>query len=178
MRRSIRQLLALMLVVLTTTGAWAQMSEDGVKAGLIFNFIKFAEWQTARLAPHAPLHLCMLGQREMNLGTLAPLSGKMVQGHSLVVRPVKLKDGLVGCHVVVVGSSERPALAEVLHTAHNAGALTISDMENFVEAGGIIGLTNDNGHMRFDINLDSAHRADIRLSIQVLRLARQVKTGT
>jgi len=178
MRRSAHHLITLLFLALSAMNTWAQLSEDMVKAGLIFNIIKFTEWPAARLAPQEALNICMLGQREMTLSALEPLNGKLVQGHSLLVRAATLKDGLRACHVVVIGASERASLAEALRVAHSAGALTVSDMSNFIDAGGAVGFANENDHVRFDVNLDGTNRADVHLSIQVLRLARTVKKSS
>jgi hypothetical protein len=49
--------------------------------------------------------------------------------------------------------------------------LTISDLEGFTDAGGIVRLLFEHGQLRFMIGLDSARRAGLQLSAKLLTLA-------
>ncbi len=49
--------------------------------------------------------------------------------------------------------------------------LTISDIGDFAQAGGMIGLVETNQRIRFDINLAATRQANLKLSSQLLKLA-------
>jgi hypothetical protein len=49
--------------------------------------------------------------------------------------------------------------------------LTISDAKNFAANGGMIELFTENHRLRFRINARSAHRAGLRISSDLLKLA-------
>jgi hypothetical protein len=50
--------------------------------------------------------------------------------------------------------------------------LTVSDMNGFCGGGGIIALFMEEKQIRFEINTDAAQRNGLRLSSQLLKLAR------
>jgi hypothetical protein len=53
--------------------------------------------------------------------------------------------------------------------------LTVSDARGFAQAGGMIELYEDNGRMRFAINIDTLQKSGVKLSSRLLDLARIVK---
>lgn len=167
--------LTALLLASTVGSSWGQLSAEAVKAGLVFNFVKFAEWPAAVLPPGAPLHLCTVGPRDPTIAALDALQDKIAQGHAVSLRAATPREGFKGCHVVAVSAGLNPPLADTVRQAHAAGALTVSDAPGFTEAGGIVGFFAEGDHIRFDINLDSTYKADVRISLQVLRLARNVR---
>jgi hypothetical protein len=83
-------------------------------------------------------------------------------------------DSLGQCELLFVPESEEPRLASILHAARGRAVLTVSDIEGFAEAGGMIGLLIAEQRVRFDVNLDALRGSNLWLSAQVLRLARTV----
>ena len=57
----------------------------------------------------------------------------------------------------------------------NAPVLTISDLDDFTQLGGIVQLFVENGRMRFDLNLAAAKRGRLLLSSKLLVLAAHVR---
>ena len=56
--------------------------------------------------------------------------------------------------------------------------LTISDVDNFAQRGGIAQMFVENGKMRFELNLDVARQSRLELSSKLLVLAARVHEGT
>jgi len=63
-------------------------------------------------------------------------------------------------------------LSAYLQLAYKRSILTVSDIENFASQGGIIGFIEQNGKVRFEINLDAAQQSKIRINSRLLNLAR------
>ena len=55
--------------------------------------------------------------------------------------------------------------------------LTVSDIDGFADAGGMIQLVREGGRVRFEVNLDSVRGADLTMSSKLLRLASVVHEG-
>jgi tRNA threonylcarbamoyladenosine modification (KEOPS) complex Pcc1 subunit len=53
--------------------------------------------------------------------------------------------------------------------------LSVGDAGGFTDAGGAIGVTLDDGRIRFDINRAALDAAQLRASANLLRLARNVR---
>ena len=60
--------------------------------------------------------------------------------------------------------------------------LTVGEQEGFAVRGGIVNLTKEKNKVRFEINLDAAKRAGLKMSSQLLKLAKVIhdtdKEGT
>ncbi len=51
----------------------------------------------------------------------------------------------------------------------------MSDIPAFVDAGGVIGLTVSDNKVAFEVNLEAAQQADLKISAQLLKVARSVR---
>ena len=103
-----------------------------------------------------------------------------LEGQSLDKRPVQVKHGrtvaeLLDCQIVFVCASERDRLRAALPRLRTKPILTVSDMDGFTTAGGMIGLKRKQGAMRFDINRQAAEAAGLKISSQLLKLADEVR---
>lgn len=147
--------------------------EDSIKAGFVLNFAKYTEWPAAALGA-GELRVCALGAQPLS-GKLSQLQGRQVQGREIRVRTSTRSDEWRDCHVLFVGTGEESRMDLLLRTVGQTAVLTIGDSNDFVETGGMIGLKQRAGRIRFDINLAAARRAGLNLSSQVLKLADEVR---
>lgn len=143
-------------------------SEQAVRAALLFNFIKFADWQDVP-AGATQLRLCVASDDPAQTAALEALGNRPIRGMRLAVAPYHRPGD---CDVIYVDSHKR--WREIAGRPGNSQALAIGNYPGFVADGGMIGISLQDGSLRFDINLAEAKRAGIRLSPQLLRLARHV----
>jgi hypothetical protein len=174
-RRAIRLVAALAIVAILGAPSPAQadaLEESSVKAAILFNVARFTEWPPTSFANEtAPVVLCVVGADPA--GALERLDGKTLKGRPLRVRQAG-EPRLRECHIAYIGP-EHANLAEVLKTAEQLTVLTVSDIDRFARKGGMIGLVNEGGKIRFEINLKAAERAGLKLSSQLLKLASVVR---
>jgi hypothetical protein len=151
----------------------AQTMDAAVKAGFVYNFTKFVEWPSTSV----PLmQFCLVGSNDPLLAAVATLEGKQSHGREIRVRKAPGKaDALRNCDVIVVGASEAGNVRAVVAEVQGRPALTISDIDNFVDAGGMIGLIASDSRVQFEINAAAAQNAKLQLGAQLLKLARSVK---
>lgn len=161
--------LAAMLVRADST-----VAEYQLKAAYLFNFAKFTEWPAAALPAGAPVTVCVTGRDPFG-EMLSGIETKTIQNRPVRIRRGVRIDDLRGCHLVFVGDGDERRLPELFRNAEAASALTLGDTEGFVDHGGTIGLVTRDNRILFDVNMDSARRAGLRLSSQMLKLARTVK---
>ncbi len=157
---------------------WARANsahEAGLKAKLTYNLARFAQWPAATFAsPTDPLVICVAHASDTVAAAFSALQGQLVAGRpiTVVLRP---EGAIRPCQVLFVqdmgarGGPTWPAFSA------GAAALTIGDSEGFVSRGGMVELVNVNDALRFDVNLKNLRTAQIGLSSQVLKLARQVR---
>lgn len=144
---------------------------DEVKAAFLFNFAKFVEWPAMN---DGALQIGVLGNDGLGDSLREIVRGKTVNGRPLATRRVNPNDDLSRLHVLFVGASEKARVADVLKRVEGSSVLTVSDVDKFCHQGGVIALTQEGNHVRFDINLDAADRSKLKVSSKLLTLARTV----
>ncbi|MEX1165590.1 MAG: YfiR family protein [Hydrogenophaga sp.] len=167
-------LLSLLSAVFCTPLATAeQATEQAVKAGFIYNFVRFAQWGPVRNNELGPLLICTPGAPPLD-GQFAKLQGRTVGARSIEVRVNVIASDWRDCAVLFITDAESTRLDAILRSLGNAPVLTVGDLPGFVKAGGMIGLRMEESRVKFDVNLGSAQRAGLLLNSQMLKLAGQV----
>lgn len=168
-------LLLALLAAAPQLRAAAPAAEAEVKAAFVYNFARYAEWPgEAFSSAQDPIRLCLYGGRDPFLAALANMDGKSAQNRAIRVQKVGRLADFRGCHILALAEIEQRQLPEALRAAQDIGSLSVGDMEGFADAGGTIGLVVDRERVQFEINLESARRANIKLSAQLLKLARRI----
>ena len=166
-------------------GAVAQTSDSSdsseylIKAGFIYNFAKFVEWPTTAFAqPDSPIVIGILG-----IDPFGPLIDRIVENKKIgargfVVKRLKwggdLKE-LKECKILFVGASERAHIDELMQIVKTLPILTVGETPGFAERGGVIRFVLEDNRVRFEINVDAAHEADLTISSRLLTLARIIQ---
>lgn len=173
----LRVALTVLLWTLGQASAPAQTaSAPSLHAAFVFNFAKFTEWPKAALPPVAPLIICVLGDPAAASALDQAVNRQTVQGHQVLVRQT-LDDGSGhACHVLFIGRSLDKSATALLDEVKGNPILTVSESPAFAEIGGAIQIFTENDRMRFAINIEAAQRQGLRLSAQLLSLARIVRT--
>lgn len=159
-------------VTLPGNGARAsEFDEYAVKAAYLYNFAKFVEWPSEAFAgANAPLLICIAGENPFG-EALDTITGKQVENRPVAVRHVPAATGLDKCHIVYVGRSEQGRFKSLLAKLARLPILTVGDIADFAQEGGMIGLVETEQRIRFNINLAAARQANLKLSSQLLKLA-------
>jgi len=168
----------LWLVLLATYGgvAFAQSgpsAEYGVKAAFLLNFSRFVEWPPEGFAePQDTMELCILGKDPFGRILDDVVQGESVKSRRLIVRRFAQAPIAAGCRVVYVS----PEVQNVKRLLSLLGpyVLTIGEGKTFLREGGMIAFVLESGRVRFDISQTTAENADLKISSNLLQVARSV----
>jgi len=168
--------LALLLVLMPVLPASAAVSlEYEVKAAFLYNFAKFVTWpEDAFAAGDAPFVFCIIGTDPFGESLEKVLAGRQAGGRKIVVRRGPDPESLGRCHIMFIGESEDTHVARHLRQASAQPVLTVGETQAFERAGGMIRLVVTEKRVRFEINAKAAEEARLKLSSQLLKLARRV----
>jgi hypothetical protein len=174
--RLLASFLAMALTVLSCprTAALEPPSEYEVKAAFLYNFARFVEWPPAGGAANQPFIVAVLGHDPFGATLDRTLAGKTLEARPIVVRRLASLDEADRVHILFVGTSDRAQAAQVARTLAGTHVLTVGEMPGFAELGGMIGFRTERQRVRFDINVAQASRAGLKISSQLLKLARIV----
>ena len=104
-----------------------------------------------------------------------PLTKKTIGSHPIVVKTSVWLERPQDCQLIFVQRTERQVLGRLFAAIADLPVLTIGEMPGFTDTGGIINLFAEHERMVFEIDLNNARRANIKLSSRLLKLARHVK---
>lgn len=169
--------------------------EYQVKAAFLYNFTMFIDWPKEKIADgNEPIVIGIIGNDPFD-DAFEPVKNKKVKRKDVVIKRFKGleelkksggKDGaqqhpqieaLEKCHVLFICSSEKKRLGEIIDLVQDHNVLTVSDIEDFLEAGGIINFVMEEKKVNFEINNISAEKAGLKISSKLLRLAKRVIKG-
>lgn len=149
-------------------------TEYEVKAAYIYNFAKYVEWPSGTLQDRSKtIHVCVIGDDPFG-PSLTALNGKRVGEKSVRIRRNTSLHDLQGCEILFISDSEEERLAQIVKTINGTLVLTIGDSEGFAGRGVMINFYLENNKVRFEINPKAALHAGLRISSNLLRIARIV----
>lgn len=152
--------------------AWA--SEAALRVAFVYNFLKFIEWPNSS---SGPLHLCALGAQgdmRQSLDQLASRSLNKRPIHLTYIEDHKaLTAGISSCQLIYWPTSQRRfALPESLPE----GVVLVTDEDNALLPVASIGLQRSlDGRIEFTINQAAIDQAGVRISSQLLKLAKNYR---
>jgi hypothetical protein len=156
---------------------WAQSTDNSleyqVKAAMIYNFTKFIEWPPApgEGGADSRFEICMLGDRDVLDVMRRTVRGKLVRGSAVAIRAIGDSSEAAGCELIFVTQASGPRSSAGLAAAR-AGTLTIAEAADLGQSGAMINLILDEGRVGFQIDVDRANQAGLKISSNLLKLAR------
>jgi hypothetical protein len=163
------------LVPGTAVGQEDSVDEYKLKAAMLYNLTHFVEWPVSAYPDRqAPISLCILGQDPFAISLASTIPKETDNGRRMVVRQLQSDMETRGCHILYISSSERKTTAHIFSTLNGSCILTVGEMTQFAARGGIIQFAMEDQHVRFDINLEAASRAGLKISSKLLALAQIV----
>jgi hypothetical protein len=150
-------------------------TESHVKAAFLYHFAQFVEWPAeAFTATDDSFIIGVLGEDPFGAILDETIQGKTIHDRKLVAKRFVRVEEAVRCHILFISASEESRLPRLLQLLAGAKVLTVSDIERFAERGGMIALRVEDKRIRFDINVDTVERVGLKMSSQLLKLARIV----
>jgi hypothetical protein len=176
----------------------AKSVEYQLKAAFLYNFMKFIEWPQTEAGnkdaqAKKPITLCILGTDSFGKH-LDDLTKKEVKERP--IRIVRLegfesyqkthpnatpqqyfddqKQAIESCHLLFISLSEEKLMKELVTFTDAMPVLTVSDIPDFAKKGGVIEFVMEANKIRFEVNIASAEKKGMKISSQLLQLAKEV----
>ena len=147
-------------------------TEAQVKSAYLYNFGKFVRWRLA--AESESFDICVLGRNPFGSTLSNTVAGERIDGKNIVARNVVGLEGISHCKILFISTSEEPRLKASLAASRRASILTVSDVPGFAERGGMIGMVNVGGKIRFEVNVAAVTDAGLTVSSELLKVAVKV----
>ena len=166
----------ILLVVLCAIGpVWGlqrQVGEYQVKAAFLYNFAKFVDWPSCSTCKVSDvLVVGILGEDPFG-EAIQSIDGKRVKEKTLRVIRAGSLDELRGSDIIFISASAKKELPKILKILEGKPVLTVGDTNGFAQKGVMINLFESENKIRFEVNPSAAEKAGLKISSQLLRLAK------
>jgi hypothetical protein len=149
--------------------------EQAVKTALVLNFARYTDWPSDALASSpGSLRVCIIGEAPL-ADSFQEIEGRTVKDRTISIRVVGRGDDPTSCDVLFVDSRNRRRLQLVFAAIRDLPVLTVGEMPDFIDLGGIINLYRVGNKIRFEVNVSAAERVGLKISARLLQLARVIR---
>lgn len=142
-------------------------------ANFIVNFAKFVEWPNSAFeSKSSPFIVCIVGDDPLQDVLDKKVSNKKVKKRGFIVERIASGDieAIKKCHIGFLGPSEVNNVNELANSLVGIPVLTVSDLEGFAKAGGMIGIVGKGRKVRMQINKTRINKADLKASEKLLKI--------
>ena len=171
--RALAWLLALLALAAPGLGR-AVATEAELKAAFLYKFAGYVEWPASAFPrADAPFVVAVVGADDVAAELERAVQGRSIQDRPIAVRRGNGAGAVRGAHMVFVGRAAAGGHA-VLAAAQAASALAVSEGTAGLENGAAINFVPVDERIGFEVSLDAAERAGLRISSRMLAVARRV----
>ena len=149
-------------------------TKEETQAIFVANFVKFVTWPDP-LKGEATIIVGVIGEDPFGENLKKVFAGKDFGGKTVEVKSFQAVPTGDVCHILFISSSEEGNLSKILEALKNLSILTVGEMKQFVESGGMINFTLVEDKVRFEINLGSDKKVNLKINPKLLKLAVSVK---
>ncbi len=160
------------------SSAKGQPTEVEVRAAFLYHFAQLVTWpESADTGAAAPIVIAILGRDPFGSRLEATIGTATIRGRPLrIERAATPADLTVAPHILFIASSVLIDVERALAAVEGSPVLTVGIKKGFARQGGMIEfrLTADS-RVAFDINARAVGAAGLKMSSQLLKIARVVE---
>jgi YfiR/HmsC-like len=151
----------------------AQQNEHAVRAAFVFNLTKYVTWP----GPRDRLVIGVIGPGDIGPVLKEVLNGKLSDGRPISVIAHSSDAEFGECDVLYITAVSTAEVKSILNRVGGHGVLTVGDSDQFVRAGGMVGLVRSGDQIEIEVNLPALRSRKLDMSSRLLKLAVLVPTG-
>lgn len=163
-----------LLALLLSTPIYAVdllLPEQKIKAGLVYNSLKYTNWPTET----ASVIVCLYGGDPFG-GSLQPMEGRSAGNRIIALREINDEQAIQSCNLLLVHANQHKFWPKLRALLSGHSILTVSDIPDFTQQGGMIEFTHANQRIQMKINLDAINTAGLHVQDTLLQLALVVRS--
>lgn len=170
--KSTIRLLCLGFLLTSVTVADENESEYKIKAGYLYNFIKFVSWPTL---PSPFFNICIIGSDPFG-ALIDPIENRSAFGRPIKLLRMKTFTTLPTCQIVFLGADNHKDALDTLLIDLPIGehTLIVGEDDTFAERGGMIGMVATEGKVKLNINAKAVQQRGLIMSGKLLEIANLV----
>jgi hypothetical protein len=152
------------------------LAEDDAayKSDFIVKLVDYVTWPSDTGADGVTIGV--MGESPLLAGLKAKAAEKSSAGKKITVRAITLADPVTDCQIVFIPTTDKAELAKIFKKIGTSPVLTVSDCQGFAGFGVIINFFKEegSGKIKFEVNTMAAGDVKLKISSQLLKLAKIV----
>jgi hypothetical protein len=149
------------------------VEEYQLKSVFLFNFAKFVKWpSTIFQDSRTPFYICIIGEDPFKQVLDIAIENESIENHPVLIERLDNIKNAESCQIVFIAESEKENLSNIILHLENYPVLTVSDIEFFMEKGGMIQFFKLDKKVRLLINPDKTKAVGLQISANLLRIAK------
>lgn len=149
-------------------------SEDAVKAAFLYRFTGYVDWPPQALA--APqFTIAVLDADGVVTELQRSLQNRAVQNRPAQVRAIRSIRELNGAQMLYVGARHKDELRHMVAQVAGRPVLVVTNEDGGLEAGSTVNFLLVDQRVRFEISLDAAQSAGLKVASELLAVAIRVR---
>ena len=168
-------LVLVLCLILPAKAGLTHLQAARIEAAFLVRFSRYVEWpmETFRNENDA-IVIGILGRDPFGSTINRAARGFRANGRNLeIIRLQKITDA-GKCHILFIAPDQAVNLNRIRAALGHRPVLLVSDMDEFLNRGGMFRFLFINNKLRFDINLVHCHDNGLEISSKLLRIAHQV----
>ncbi|HMP74078.1 MAG TPA: YfiR family protein [Kiritimatiellia bacterium] len=157
-------------------GGEVRPDEAEVRAALIYNVLRFADWPPEQLAEGDEIRVGFWGSSEV-AADFVDLARQPLRGHAVRVVHVGEEADLQGLHAVYFHGGDRAEIQAFLNAVAGSPVLTLTEIRGGLRMGSMVNFFRVDGRYRIEISLSDVKASGLTLKSSLLRLARVYERG-
>jgi hypothetical protein len=141
-----------------------QLTEGKIKAGLLYNFIKYTEWPSTKMADGGAMTVCVFGDDQLD-SYLKPMGNFTVKQRRIAIRHIHGIADSDSCHLLFVCAEKKDLWAQLHDLLADKSILTVGDFTGFSNSGGMIQITKENSRIKIELNAMAIKKSRLDVSM-------------
>jgi uncharacterized protein DUF4154 len=149
-----------------------ESDEYRVKAEYLMNFARFIYWPEKVVKTTEFFNICVRGESPISISLHELSINKVINKNIKIGEKNKSLDD---CQVVYFAKSRANRYKDVVNKLTGKPVLTVSDIEGFSTAGGMIEFVKLRNRISFEINFEQSTKSNIKYRTQLLLVAEKLR---
>ena len=148
------------------------IEESAVKGAFLHYFFHLIRWPIEN--DDRTFAFCFVDESSVNTSLREIIALKKSNSFSVDFTPISTPNEAASCDYVFIDSQSRSFALPIIYTTSGRPILTVSDVEGFAEAGGVIELKREGKRIIVRINVEALDKQGLGASSRLLALAERI----
>lgn len=155
----------------------ANISDAEIKADFLIKFKRYTTWPEDRLPADAPITIGVVGASDIAQELERKAAARGAYKRQIRIKRVQPGDPIPDINMLFIGNDRMAEFNDWLGRTQGQPILIVTDSGNGTPPGSMINFVREKERVRFDVSMATATASGLKLSAELLTVARQVEGG-